>query len=443
MRRLPLLCAFLLLTGCYDSRFGERSGGEEPEPATATIAQLRQLYAGTTFVIATDVVVSGRVNTSDAEENFYRTFCVEEDGAGLEVMAGIDHLHNDFPPGSRVTLRLKGLALGESRGILQVGRKPAAGSGFATDYLGSKAALDAAVSRTGEAPQPVAPALLTIAELTPKRCGTLVRIDGLSYTPEDLTPGTWAGYKRFTDAGGAEIYTYVRNYAGFAGEEVPAGKSCSLTGNDFYGEFYKTLVVEDASGGISLLIDGTRLAFDYPVGAAVSIFCNGLTLGDYGGKIQLGTAPDGDYGVGRIPREELRRYLRRNPDKDRRPRPAVCTFDAIGPRQTDTYVCFEGVRFTEAGPWCDTDPETSEPQTSERTLTDAQGRTFRVRTLGTCAYATEPVPQGTGSVYGIIDYFNGKYTLRVSERRVEFANAAGLPRAYPSTGRYSAPKPTK
>ena len=41
-------------------------------------------------------------------------------------MAGIDHLHNDFPPGSRVTLRLKGLALGESRGILQVGRKPAA-----------------------------------------------------------------------------------------------------------------------------------------------------------------------------------------------------------------------------------------------------------------------------------------------------------------------------
>ena len=171
LERLPLLCAFLLLTGCYDSRFGERSGGEEPEPATATIAQLRQLYAGTTFVIATDVVVSGRVNTSDAEENFYRTFCVEEDGAGLEVMAG-----------------------------------------------------------TGEAPQPIAPALLTIAELTPKRCGTLVRIDGLSYTPEDLTPGTWAGYKRFTDAGGAEIYTYVRNYAGFAGEEVPAGKSCSLTG---------------------------------------------------------------------------------------------------------------------------------------------------------------------------------------------------------------------
>lgn len=112
-----------------------------------------------------------------------------------------------------------------------------------------------------------------------------------------------------------------------------------VTGNDFYGEFYKTLVVEDASGGISLLIDGTRLAFDYPVGAAVTIFCNGLTLGDYGGKIQLGTAPDGDYGVGRIPHEELGRYLRRNPDKDGRP--YVRSTPSAPGRQTPTYVSKE------------------------------------------------------------------------------------------------------
>lgn len=112
-----------------------------------------------------------------------------------------------------------------------------------------------------------------------------------------------------------------------------------VTGNDFYGEFYKTLVVEDASGGISLLIDGTRLAFDYPVGAAVTIFCNGLTLGDYGGKIQLGTTPDGDYGVGRIPREELGRYLRRNPDKDGRP--YVRSTPSASGRQTPTYVSKE------------------------------------------------------------------------------------------------------
>ena len=115
MRLLPLLCVALLAAGCYDSRFGERGDDATPEPVTATIRQLREKFAGTTFPVTGDIVVSGRVTTSDYDENFYRTFCIEEDGAGIEVMAGIDHLHNDFPEGCQVTLRLRGLALGESR----------------------------------------------------------------------------------------------------------------------------------------------------------------------------------------------------------------------------------------------------------------------------------------------------------------------------------------
>ena len=92
MRRLVLLGVALLAAGCYDSRFGERGDDATPEPVTATIRQLREKFAGTTFPVTGDIVVSGRVTTSDYDENFYRTFCIEEDGAGIEVMAGIDHL---------------------------------------------------------------------------------------------------------------------------------------------------------------------------------------------------------------------------------------------------------------------------------------------------------------------------------------------------------------
>ena len=73
------------------------------------------------------------------------------------------------------------------------------------------------------------PAPLAIPALTESRCGTLVRIDGVRYTPEDLSAATWAGYKRFTDADGNAVYTYVRRYARFADAEVPAG-TVSLTG---------------------------------------------------------------------------------------------------------------------------------------------------------------------------------------------------------------------
>ena len=73
------------------------------------------------------------------------------------------------------------------------------------------------------------PAPLAIPALTESRCGTLVRIDGVRYTPEDLSAATWVGYKRFTDADGNAVYTYVRRYARFADAEVPAG-TVSLTG---------------------------------------------------------------------------------------------------------------------------------------------------------------------------------------------------------------------
>ena len=45
-------------------------------------------------------------------------------------------------------------------------------------------------------------------------------------------------------------------------------------------------------------------------------------------------------------------------------------------RHTDTYVHFEGVRFVQQGNWCDPDPETGRPATTERQIADASGREF-------------------------------------------------------------------
>ena len=51
--------AALLLTGCYDSRFGEPDDDGEGKPATETIAALRDRYAGTPFTVTGDIVVTG------------------------------------------------------------------------------------------------------------------------------------------------------------------------------------------------------------------------------------------------------------------------------------------------------------------------------------------------------------------------------------------------
>lgn len=73
---------------------------------------------------------------------------------------------------------------------------------------------------------------------------------------------------------------------------------------------------------------------------------------------------------------------------------------------------------------------------TEREIVDTRGRTFTVRTAATCVYAKEPLPQGTGSLYGIIDYFAGKYTLRVTNREAEFSGTAAHSAATrPTAGR--------
>lgn len=202
-----------------------------------------------------------------------------------------------------------------------------------------------------------------------------------------------------------------------------------VTGNDHYGEFPRTLVVADATGGICVAIDHTDIGALFPFGYQVTINCNGLTLARYGGKILLGAAPDGQYGVTRIPNYEVDRYIRRT-GQMLIPSATLLTFDQLTPAHIDTFVRFDHVHFASSGTWCDPDPEGGWLVT-ERLIADPAGRTLPVRTQGSCTYATEPVPIGTGSIYGIIDYFNGKYTLRVTNRRILFATSATPPRAYP------------
>ena len=96
---------------------------------------------------------------------------------------------------------------------------------------------------------------------------------------------------------------------------------------------------------------------------------------------------------------------------------------------------FEGVRFVEAGkPWCDTDPETGRTVTTEREIMDANGARFLVRTLGNCDYAEEPLPSRSGILGGVIDYFGGKYALRVTFREVVFSDETAATARYQGGG---------
>ena len=144
--------------------------------------------------------------------------------SAAELMAGFDGLHALYPVGCRIAVNLNGLAVGESHGVLQLGLYPAAGSGYATDYIGSRPALERSLARSSET-SPLRPLVCErITALRPDMAGRLVRVDGVRFAPEGDEPATWSGTKPFTDADGYVVHTYTRPYADFADREIPDGE---------------------------------------------------------------------------------------------------------------------------------------------------------------------------------------------------------------------------
>ncbi|MEG1623182.1 MAG: DUF5689 domain-containing protein [Alistipes sp.] len=209
----------------------------------------------------------------------------------------------------------------------------------------------------------------------------------------------------------------------------------AVTANDLFGEYEKTLVVEDRSGGIEIQIDASFLAKDYPIGTPLTIFCNGLALGDYGGEVILGKAPTTIYVVDRIPQQELTRFIRIDPLVVTPIHAQPLCFEQLCLPLVGSYVCFEEIRFAEeevGHAWCNCDPETGAFITTQRHLVDGNLDTLQVRVLASCTYATEPVPSGTGSVSGILSYFNRAYQLRITNRTMTFP-AAAIGAKFPTT----------
>lgn len=58
--------------------------------------------------------------------------------------------------------------------------------------------------------------------------------------------------------------------------------------SDQSGNLYRTMYIQDATGGIELKMGTRNLYNDYKLGQWVYVNCNGLTIGDYHGMIGLG-----------------------------------------------------------------------------------------------------------------------------------------------------------
>ena len=232
---LAILC--FMLVGCYNASDEPRIETNLPLKTT-TIANLKKQIVGThASLIEEDVVVVGRVISSDRDMNFYRSIVVDDGTAALEVMMGITPIFGDYPEGLMVALRLEGCYAAYQRGVLAVGARAEEYEGYDVGYLTSRQAVDRVVVRSTDVAVQ-SPHRRSIAELRFENCGDLVRIDGVrlvastsvdTLAGETLHDACWRGYALFKSAEGDSIAVYTRDYARFAESAIPL-EEVALTG---------------------------------------------------------------------------------------------------------------------------------------------------------------------------------------------------------------------
>ena len=187
-----------------------------------------------------------------------------------------------------------------------------------------------------------------------------------------------------------------------------------VTANDRYGSFPNALVVQDGTGGIEIKVSGDELMLAFPIGQRVSVWCQGLVLGGYGGWVSLGTASANPvYQNGFIPQDEIPVRLRKREGIEAM-RPDTLRIAELEAVHVGCFIAFENVQFVDGeleSAWCDSDAD------SDRHLVDERGDTLLVRTSRYARFATRPLPAGSGYLEGILGWFNKSYQLRVIDAR--------------------------
>ena len=162
-----------------------------------TIADLCAMYkTGDPWNIDQNLIIGGKVTTTDKPGNFYKSLYIQDETGGIEIKLGKNGLYNYFQEGQTLYVRCYGLTLGMygyksgnygGQGMIQIGYEDPTET-YETAYLESTYLIDSHIF-AGPKGDKVVPEVITEAQLpksydtqnTNSYIGKLVTLKGLRY----------------------------------------------------------------------------------------------------------------------------------------------------------------------------------------------------------------------------------------------------------------------
>ena len=204
-----------------------------------------------------------------------------------------------------------------------------------------------------------------------------------------------------------------------------------VVADDKSGNLYKQLFIQDATGGLQIMLDANSLYGTYPVGRKIFIKCNGLTLSDYNRTMMLGVKAivAGSPSLEGIPGNLISKFViggsLNNPVV-----PIVVTAAQLGTTMQDQYIGsliqLDDYRFADlTGTYSDTSAYKS---TVNRDINQCGSQTLIVRTSAYANFAALPIAQGRGSITALYTVFGNTKQLIIRDTAdVKFYNPYNCP----------------
>lgn len=263
------------LTGCSDDlELPPIVSPEAPEAVVkglnTTIAQLKQDYwANDRNYVKTvgqtpdgeDIIIAGRVTTSDESGNIYKTVVVEDATGAITIAVNAKNLYQTYKQGQMVYINATGLNIGGYNGLMQLGGAGTYNNAPSMTQMDEAVFTAHAFSQGMPNVAKIDTTVVTIEELANIKSQTtllcdwqskLIRVDDVEFVSPgvEFTNGSKNADVYVKDVQGNKLNLRMSAYATFSREIAPAGHG-SVTGIlSYYGSDWQMLIIDmDAFGG--------------------------------------------------------------------------------------------------------------------------------------------------------------------------------------------------
>ncbi|MBQ3959617.1 MAG: choice-of-anchor J domain-containing protein, partial [Muribaculaceae bacterium] len=187
-----------------------------------------------------------------------------------------------------------------------------------------------------------------------------------------------------------------------------------VTSSDVSGNIYKSLYIQDETGGLALSVNGNSLYNTYRIGQEIVIPMKDLFIGKYNGQQQIGYpqwyAARSVWEATFLPLELFQSVVEINGLPDLSAVDTIpCSIDQLK-ENPESFRKWQGqlVKFTDVK-FEDADGTTTFAEasaTTNRNIVDANGNVLVMRNSNYADFRASILPMGTGDVVGLLSYYN-------------------------------------